>query len=325
MIGTAHTMAAILAISAFTVLSTSQANALDEKSQVAAAVSIPFDELTESFEGYKCFARPNKDAQMGFSNPNRVTEVLVKSGQRVKKGEILIRGDDEEDLIALELQKVRSKSKSTVDRARAQAELAKLENDKIKLVAQKGDAASPQELDRARLSYEAAKADFETAEVEQRQQEIAVERLQSRVDRARIIAPFDGVVDFVKVDAGQQTNENDKILRVVNVSPLWIDVPALTPETVMLGTKLGDEAWVLMDVAGKPRVMKAKVIEMAPTGDASSRTRQVRLELVNPDRADGSPGELVAGEPAWVRFSAPSEEWNVKLQGAMAMTTGAAK
>ena len=45
MIGTAHTMAAILAIGAFTVLSTSRANALDEKSQVAAAVSIPFDEL----------------------------------------------------------------------------------------------------------------------------------------------------------------------------------------------------------------------------------------------------------------------------------------
>lgn len=324
MIGTAHTMAAILAIGAFTVLSTSRANALDEKSQVAAAVSIPFDELTESFDGYKCFARPNKDAQMGFSNPNRVTEVLVKSGQRVKKGEILIRGDDVEDLIALELQKVRSKSKSTVDRARAQAELAKLEYDKIKQV-EKGNAATPQEIDRARLSHDAAKADFETAEVEQRQQEIAVDRLQARVDRARIIAPFDGVVDFVKVDAGQQTNENDKILRVVNVSPLWIDVPALTPETVMLGTHLGDEAWVLMDVAGKPRVMKAKVVEMAPTGDASSRTRQVRLELANPDRADGSPGELVAGEPAWVRFTAPSDAWNTKLQSALAIATGAAK
>lgn len=324
MIGTAHTVAAILAIGAFTVLSTSRANALDEQSQVAAAVSIPFDELTESFQGYKCFARPNKDAQMGFSNPNRVTEVLVKSGQRVKKGEILIRGDDAEDIIALDLQKIRAKSKSTVERARAQAELAKLENDKIEKVSQ-GNAATPQEIDRARLSYAAAKADFETAEVEQLQQEIAVDRLQARVDRARIIAPFDGVVDFVKVDAGQQTNENDKILRVVNVSPLWIDVPALTPETVQLGTRIGDEAWVLMDVAGKPRVMKAKVIELAPTADASSRTRQVRLELANPDRADGTIGELVAGEPAWVRFTAPSEEWNAKLQGAMAMTTGAAK
>lgn len=324
MIGTAHTMAAILAIGAFTVLSTSRANALDEKSQVAAAVSIPFDELTETFQGYKCFARPNKDAAMGFSNPNRVTEVLVKSGQRVKKGEILIRGDDAEDIIALDLQKVRAKSKSTVDRARAQAELAKLENDKIEKVSLE-NAATPQEIDRARLSYAAAKADFETAEVEQLQQEIAVDRLQARVDRARIIAPFDGVVDFVKVDAGQQTNENDKILRVVNVSPLWIDVPALTPETVQLGTRIGDEAWVLMDVAGKPRVMKAKVIELAPTADASSRTRQVRLELANPDRADGTIGELVAGEPAWVRFTAPSEEWNAKLQGAMAMTTGAAK
>jgi hypothetical protein len=322
MIGPACTLASVLTISAVTVFVAPRAFAADPQSAASAGASSSFDALVRSFSGYKCFARPNKDAQMGFAVPGRVTEVLVRSGQRIHKGEILIRGDDAEDVIGLDLQKVRAVSKSTVDRAKAQAELARLDYEKTEAAA-KGRAATPQELDRARLSFEAANADYETAKVDQAQQELAVSRLQARLDRSRILAPFDGIVDFVKVDPGQQTNENDKILRVVNVSPLWIDVPASTPETVSLRVGIGSTAWVLMEVGGKARLMEAKVIELAPTADASSRTRQVRLELANPDRPDGTPGEIVAGEPAWVRFTAPADEWRSQLKSNMALSQNA--
>ncbi|MBU6413134.1 MAG: efflux RND transporter periplasmic adaptor subunit [Planctomycetes bacterium] len=266
------------------------------------------------FAGHKTFTRPNRDAQMGFSVPQRVLEVIGRSGMRVKKDDLIVRGDDVEAAAVLKLQEVRAKSKATVDKAKASMDLTKLEYDKTQQ-ASSGGGANPQELDRARLSFEAAKADYAAAVVQQEQEELSVDRLRASVERYRLRAPFDGIVDFVKVDPGQSTTENEKIARVVNLSPIWIDVPAPTDETIRLGSKVGDKAWVLVEMSGVPKVLEGKVIEVAPTGDASSRTRQLRLEVANPDKPDGSPGDVVAGEPAWVRLSAPTEAFSKQFGG----------
>lgn len=281
--------------------------------------SIPGDgvqmmKAVELFGGHKTFTRPNRDAQMGFSVPQRVIEVLGRSGMRVKKDDLIVRGDDVEAAAVLKLQEVRARSKATVDKARASMDLTKLEYDKTQQ-ASSGGGANPQELDRARLSFEAATADYAAASVQQEQEELSVDRLKASVERYRLRAPFDGIVDFVKVDPGQSTTENEKIVRVVNLSPIWVDVPAPTDETIRLGSKVGDKAWVLVEMAGVPKVLEGKVIEVAPTGDASSRTRQLRLEVANPDKADGSPGDVIAGEPAWVRLSAPTEVFSKQFGG----------
>jgi multidrug efflux pump subunit AcrA (membrane-fusion protein) len=69
---------------------------------------------------------------------------------------------------------------------------------------------------------------------------------------------------------------------------------------------------VLFDMAGLPIVREGKVIEAAPTADAASRTRRVRVEVANPK----GPERLLAGEPSYVRFTAPSEEFGRMLEAA---------
>lgn len=287
---------------------TAASGALDPTPLTSRRHEDPLRALTEEFAGHKAFTRPNQDADMGFNLPTRVMEILAKAGQRVKAGQMLIRGDDAEDVIAMRLQRVRAANESSVHKAQNAVELATLEYERI-LDADRRGSASPQEVDRGRLSLEAARNDLATAQMDQEQQVISVDRFQARVDRLRLVAPFEGHIDIIRVDVGQSVTENDKIIRVVDVDPLLIDVPTPTDESMRLAVKPGDDAWVLMDMAGRPVVLRAKVSEVAPTADASSRTRRIRVELPNPDRADGSPGELVAGEPAWVRFTPPDEAW----------------
>jgi RND family efflux transporter MFP subunit len=277
-----------------------------------------FEHLASAFAGHKAFTRPSKDVQIGFSIPSQVKEILATAGKVVRQGDLLIRGDDEEDAALLELQKIRAKSKASVDKQNAQLELANLEYSRLQEAEARG-SANPQELDRARIAVAAATADLEVATVQQAQEELEVKRRQARVDRLRLTAPFDGVVDAVIVDLGQALQESEKVLRLVDIDPLWIDVDTPTDLTVRQKTKPGDPAWVLMDVAGIPTVVQAKVLEVAPTADASSRTRKVRVELANPkvgpDAATIETRQFVAGEPAWVRFAPPSEEWAKKAPG----------
>src|SRR5262245_34875479 len=166
--------------------------------------------LIAEFGGKKSATKGHRDSVMGFSLPTQIGEVLVKGGQEVTKGTLLIRGDDAEDLAVLKLQKLKADSDWPVQRAKKQADLAEVEYRRLEGV-RKVDASSQQEVERAKLTWDVALIDHETAKVNQSQEVMQVDRLQARVDKLHLVAPFDGIVDNVMVDAGQNVNENEKV------------------------------------------------------------------------------------------------------------------
>jgi RND family efflux transporter MFP subunit len=288
-------------------------------SQPAATEAARVDVRVYSEFGEKAVTRPSRDATMGFSMPTQVREVMVKGGDKVKKGQLLARGDDEEDVAFLKLNKLQSDTDLPVQKARAALELSKLEFERIE-EAFKGGAAAQQDLDRARLNSDGARIDWETAKVQQEQAAAQVQRAEARVSRLNIRAPFDGQIDSVQVDAGQALSESDKVLRIVNVDLIWIDVPTRLDRAGAIGIKQDDPAWVLMEVDGAPSIREGRVIEVSPVADPASRTRRVRVEIKNPE---GPAPRLVPGEPAWVRFEKPGDELLARLNpGARAMSAG---
>jgi RND family efflux transporter MFP subunit len=257
-------------------------------------------EMIARFQGHKAVSRPSHDALMGFSVPTVIKEILVNGGREVKEGELMVRGDDLEEVALQKLQQERVRRPLAVEAAQAEMELAKVEYERLRDILSRG-GSGPQEVERARLTYEVRKIALASAESQQKQEEIQLERIEARVDRHRLKAPFDGVVDRVETDLGQAVSENEKIVRVVAVDPLWIDVHAPTDNDTTLLLQPGDRAWVLCDVGGQGRLETGKVIEVAPTADPASRTRRVRVEMPNPK----GPSRLLAGEPVWVRFAEP--------------------
>lgn len=258
------------------------------------------DALVAKFAGHKSVTRPSQDAVMGFAAATVVKEILRHGGQAVKKGDLIVRGDDAEEAALYRLQEERIAQPYAVERAKAAADLAKVEYERLRDVEAKGGSGK-QEVERARLNAEVARIDHLTAVSNQTQEVIQLDRIRARVDRFHLKAPFDGVIDVVNVDVGQSASERDAAVRVVSVDPLWMDVPAPMTDPATHALSTGDPAWVLCDVAGEARLLTGKVIEVAPTADPASRTRRVRVEMQNP----AGPARLIAGEPVWVRFTQP--------------------
>lgn len=258
-------------------------------------------ELLSDFAGVMCVTAPSRRAEMGFQQPSRIAEVLVRGGAEVTKGQLIVRGDDTEETQLVKLQKLKADSDLPVQKARDQMDLAKVEYDRLAGI-RASDGSSPQELERAKLTYESSRIDYQLAQRQQTEEVLQLGRLQARVDRLHIEAPFDGIVDSVSADVGQSVSETDKIVRVVNIDALWIDVGAPTQDAKTLALQPGDPAWVMLDVAGEPKLRQGKVIEVSPTADLGSRTRRIRVELLNPK----GPDRVIAGEAAWVRFTEPS-------------------
>lgn len=303
------TFAAALALSSVSNMSVSVAAAQAETpaAQSGASGSVELGKLTSElqvrFGGSRAVTRPSQDAFMGFSAPTRVTEVLIRSGLTVKKGDLIVRGDDAEDAALLKIQEVRVAEPLQVEGAKASMDLAKLEYDRLREAFAK-NASGVQEVERARLGYEVRRIEYLVAQNQETQEKLQLDRMRARVDKFRVRAPFDGIVDTVNADVGQVVNENEKIVRVVDIDPLWIDVNAPTDDKTTLTLTPGAPAWVLCDVAGDARMVMGTVIEVAPTADPASRTRRVRVEVKNP----AGPEQLLPGEPVWVRMREPVEK-----------------
>lgn len=261
-----------------------------------------------SYGGYRVYADPIHDAVMGFSFPTEVREILVKGGDRVTAGQLMVRARDGEAVAAVKFQKLRAENEWEVRAAENALELAEIEFRAIERAYQ-GGSGSQQEYDRVKNAFENARITLEAAKMRLQEQRIGLERFEAELERFRLAAPFDGIVQSIDVSVGQVMGDSQPVIRVVNIDRLKLMVPTPTREVLGLGLKPGDKAWVVMNLPGEPTVLIGEVTEVSPVADAPTQQLRVKVEVENPD---GRP----AGVLSWVRFTEPSGEWTARIAAA---------
>jgi cobalt-zinc-cadmium efflux system membrane fusion protein len=238
----------------------------------------------------------NEDASTVVLTPfsGRVTRLIAKIGEDVKRGDALFEIDSPEvvqtqtDLIA---------AVQGLEKSRHQLALAKRVLDRqTGLFADK--ATSQRELDQARADYASAETDLRTAEgtlvAARNRLRVLVGRSEEeveRVERERLInplitinAPIEGTVIARKVGPGQyvRSDSGDSLYAISNLSTMWLR--ANVPENDIPLVRVGQE--IEVRVAAVPdRVFRARVIAIGAASDATTRRVSVRSEIPNPDGA----------------------------------------
>lgn len=259
-----------------------------------------------SFGGIRTFADPSKDSLMGFTFPTEVREVLVKVGDRVEAGEVLVRARDVEPLAAIEVQRARAENRYEIAAVQNALDLARIEFERIEEL-REGGGSSPYEYDRAQNAVKAGEIDLKRAEERLREQELELARLEANLERYYLVAPYDGVVQDVMVSEGESTNESRPVLRLVKIDPLHLRTPEWATNVRQIGLKVGDPAWVILDLPEDQQVREGKVIAISPVTETGSQRLIVKVEMPNPE---GVTGSLLA----WVRFEPPEDEyWKGKM------------
>jgi RND family efflux transporter MFP subunit len=254
-----------------------------------------------SFGGVRTFADPSKDSQMGFTFPTEVREILVKVGDRVEKGDVLVRARDNEAAAAIEVQRARAENRYEIDWVQNALDLARIEFGRVEEL-RGGGGSSPYEYDRAENAVKAGEIDLNRAKERLREQQLQLARLEADLERYYLVAPYDGVVQDVMVSEGESTNESRPALRLVKVDPLYLRTPEEATRVRQLGLELGDPAWVILNLPGDQQVREGRVIAISPVTETGSQRLIVKVEVPNPDG-------VTAGLLAWVRFEPPEDEY----------------
>jgi HlyD family secretion protein len=189
-----------------------------------------------------------------------VAEIAVEEGQRVRKGDLLVRLND------AALNAEIAEQNALIDEAAANLASARLELDRAeKLVTTK--AISQQTADERATTVKTTEAKLAAAKA-------VLDQLKVQLARTRILAPDDGYVLKRSVSLGQVVSTGTELVRLVQRSRLEVD--ASVAEAELLAARAGDGVHIT-DPAG--RSLAGTVRELAPSVDATSRLGIVRIDL----------------------------------------------
>lgn len=179
-------------------------------------------------------------------------QVFVKEGQRVSKGQILARVDD-------------NGLSQQVAQLQIQADLAKTTYDRQKRLWDQKIGSEIQYL-QAKSAYEA--------------QQKAVDQLKTQLSKTAVKAPFSGVVDDVITEQGSVVAAGQSpLIRIVNLRDMYIE--AVIPEKYLTSVTKGKKVEIYFPVLGK--TFDAKIRQAGDFIDPNNRTFKVEIAVPNKD------------------------------------------
>jgi RND family efflux transporter MFP subunit len=249
--------------------------------------------------------KPSEDVTLSFSRPGRdltggqrVSKILVKEGQLVRAGELLVQQDDSAEQVQLRQLKSQADSDVQVRAAQAKLDQAKVDYEKM-AEAGRRNAAAPLEVEHAKLDMLIADLSLELARFMHDQDRLKYDDLKAQIDRLRIESPIAGRVEKISVQEGESKDAQQPIIRIVKIDPLWIDAPV--PLKQSRGLEVGAAARVAFP--GETGAAEGKIVFVGDVADAASDTLLVRVEVKNSSRRK-------AGEHVRVSFggAAPTKD-----------------
>ncbi len=203
----------------------------------------------------------------------RVTEINFREGQSVKKGDILIKLNDDELLVQL-------------TKAEYQYLLLEQRLGRQRILLEK-DAVSREDFDKVLTEYNVLKQD--------------IEQLKIRIEKMKVRAPFDGIVGFRDISLGAFLQPNSKITNLVDIANLIVEVAI--PEKYVNDRLAGSE--LVFNVEGSSNDYKARIYAVDPQIDIRTRTIIIRA------RYNNRSGQLRPGMSARVTLNTGGGAMNV--------------
>jgi RND family efflux transporter MFP subunit len=180
-----------------------------------------------------------------------LTQVYVKSGQKVNKGQILARIDD-------------GGLSNQLAQMETQATLAKTTFERQKNLWDKKIGSEIQFL-QAKTNYEA--------------QMKAVAQMRAQLGKTIVKAPFSGVIDEVITEKGQVVGPGQQLMRIVNLSDMYVS--ANVPESFIGKIKVG--AIVDVQVKSTGKTYKGKVRQIGNYINPNNRNFSIEVAVPNSD------------------------------------------
>ena len=205
--------------------------------------------------------RPDESVMIRPEIAGRIAQLHFREGQRVEAGALLVSLDD-------------SITRAELAQAQANLNLAEKNFQRAQMLFKRG-ASNAQALDEASAQQQASRASLALS--------------QARLDKTRILAPYDGVLGLRAVSPGDYLSEGQDIVNLEVLDPLKVDFRI--PQKAVSQIRLKQVIEISLDAYPGER-FNGEIFAINPRLDEAGRSQAIRAHISN---SDGrlSPGQFV--------------------------------
>lgn len=211
-------------------------------------------------------AKTEKIINLSFRNTGIITQLNMKLGQEVKKGELLAKLDNVQARLNYEA------SIESQNSAESQMNTAKLNLNRIRTLYEKG-SSSLSDYEDAKNSYRTAVASFESSK-----RSVAIQQEQIRF--GFLYASDKGTIAAVNSELDENVSPGE-VVGVLNAGSA-IEISLGLPESIINSVKKDIEA-IVSFTAIPGETFKAKVTEVAPALDNNTSTYPITVVVIDSD------------------------------------------
>jgi membrane fusion protein, multidrug efflux system len=207
-----------------------------------------------------------------------VLSVSAELGQRVHKGQLLAVLDDRQ--LTADYQSAVAKSKSLAADSKnweAEAKVAEADEKRAEAMYQ-AQLLTREQLDHAKYKTIASQFEVERQRQDQVTAERTAEGLSVELQKARILAPFEGTIARRYVRGGQHVSVADRLFWIVGDTPLRVRF--MVPEARMASVKAGAHVQ-LASIYEPEQKYEGKIVAISPAVDPSTASVEVVAELAS--------------------------------------------
>lgn len=209
--------------------------------------------------------RARRESDLSFRVGGKVVQRLVDVGDRVKAGQVIARMDPED--LRLELQSAEAEFSA----ARANLAQTTSEDKRYSTLTQRGFASTADQ-ERKGLAKEEAVGRLDRAQR-------ALDLARNKLAYADLVSTVDGVVVSTSAEPGQVVSSGQTVARVAPLDEK--EAVVALPETALALARASEARVTLWAEPG--RGIPAKLRELSPQADATTRTYAARFSLEGAD------------------------------------------
>ena len=212
----------------------------------------------------------------------KIEAIYVDEGDRVKKGQEIVRLEQTDFLLAVQRAEAALESaRAALKQAEVNYENTEKDYRRLKALFEK-KVISQQEFDHIDAAYRSARAQLVLVRARVKEAEVALENAKVQLRDTVIRAPFDGYVTARFVDPGQRAYimPPTNIIEIAEISEVKISIDV--PEREFPFLRVGTPVEVQTD-ALPGRRFRGRITTIFPKVDPRTRTFRVEVTLKNPE------------------------------------------
>jgi RND family efflux transporter MFP subunit len=232
---------------------------------------------SSSGAAHRGYVTPSRRVELMGSLEETLKSVDVEEGEHITQGQLLAMLDDGLQEMVTESARLRAESRAEVEHADLVLEEARETYDLCAKAFERG-AVTDHELTRTRTELARAEVAQRAALENKRLAEVNLELEQRRLQRYRVVAPFDGTVVRIDAEPGAMMTLDDTILVIADLYTLHahVNIPARLYGELAIGS-----SYMLRADAPVNAELSATLTAVSPIIDPASQTFQCEFAIAN--------------------------------------------